>query len=193
MSSSRNVMKWDSKVHEDILVAISDVLQLSRTDWEHIMRALHDMGYIFTEGALKMSTNAAGRTVWNDKARSDLLLSIYDIAPPTTQEWDAIIAQLQAKGYTYNASAAVQHLQKLKRKEGGDAASTPSTPTKPKGGTPKTKKTPASGRKRKNQEVHTAEQDDDEEPDVKKPKIEKQLANIEEYLKEEPTFDHGEA
>ncbi|KAI1118087.1 hypothetical protein F5Y14DRAFT_447498 [Nemania sp. NC0429] len=47
------LMKWDSKVHEDILVAISDVLQLSRTDWEHIMSALQKMGYTFTEGALK--------------------------------------------------------------------------------------------------------------------------------------------
>lgn len=46
-------MKWDSNVHEDILVAISDVLQLSRADWEHIMSALHNMGYAFTEGALK--------------------------------------------------------------------------------------------------------------------------------------------
>lgn len=53
MPPSRSVMKWDSNVHEDILVAINDVLQLSRTDWEHIMSALHGMGYTFTEGALK--------------------------------------------------------------------------------------------------------------------------------------------
>lgn len=54
-----------------------------------------------------MSTNAAGRTVWNDKARSDLLQSIIDVAPPTSQQWEAIIAQLHAKGYTYNYSAAL--------------------------------------------------------------------------------------
>ncbi|KAI0555732.1 hypothetical protein F4679DRAFT_577858 [Xylaria curta] len=53
MSSSRTLMKWDSKVHEDILVAINDVVQLGREDWDHIIQALHGMGYSFTESALK--------------------------------------------------------------------------------------------------------------------------------------------
>lgn len=68
-----------------------------------------------------------------------------------------------------------QHLQKLKRKDGGEA-SAPSTPVKAKAAkaaTPKAKKTPGgSGRKRKNQAIHDAEQDDDEEVAVKKPKLE---------------------
>ncbi|KAI1734941.1 hypothetical protein F4680DRAFT_453515 [Xylaria scruposa] len=53
MSSSRTLMKWDSKVHEDILVAINDVAQLGREDWNHVIQALHGMGYSFTESALK--------------------------------------------------------------------------------------------------------------------------------------------
>ncbi|KAI1118088.1 hypothetical protein F5Y14DRAFT_447499 [Nemania sp. NC0429] len=132
-----------------------------------------------------MSTNAAGRTVWNDKARSDLLLTIVDIAPPTTQQWEAIIAQVQTKGYTYNASAALQHLQKLKRKDG--EASAPNTPSKPKPATPRAKRTPNSAaKKRKNQAVHDADKDDDEEFDVKKPKI-----DVDQYLKEEEaSFDN---
>jgi hypothetical protein len=54
-----------------------------------------------------MTTNAARRTVWNDKARSDLLLAIMDVAPPSNESWDAIIERLQAKGYTYNHTAAL--------------------------------------------------------------------------------------
>ncbi|KAI1181918.1 hypothetical protein F5B17DRAFT_436197 [Nemania serpens] len=133
-----------------------------------------------------MSTNAAGRTVWNDKARSDLLQSIIDVAPPTSQQWEAIIAQLHAKGYTYNYSAALQHLQKLKRKDGGDAASNPSTPTKPK-------KTPAGSRKRKNAAIQDAEQDEDEKLDVKKPKLNKEAGDFDQDLEEKPVFVDGEA
>ncbi|KAI0856305.1 hypothetical protein F4860DRAFT_518922 [Xylaria cubensis] len=53
MSSPRALMKWDPKVHEDILVAISDVLKLGREDWARVIQALHTMGYSFTESALK--------------------------------------------------------------------------------------------------------------------------------------------
>ncbi|KAI0457299.1 hypothetical protein F5B21DRAFT_501670 [Xylaria acuta] len=53
MSPPRSQMKWDPKVHEDILVAINDVAKLAREDWEHVIQALHGMGYSFTESALK--------------------------------------------------------------------------------------------------------------------------------------------
>lgn len=54
-----------------------------------------------------MATDGAGRTVWNDKTRSDLLLAIHSVWSPTSEQWDAISVELRAKGYTYNYSAAV--------------------------------------------------------------------------------------
>ncbi|KAI1825217.1 hypothetical protein F4861DRAFT_538307 [Xylaria intraflava] len=53
MSGTRNLMNWGGKVHEDILIAMSSVVQPGRGDWDKIMRSLHDMGYTFTESALK--------------------------------------------------------------------------------------------------------------------------------------------
>ncbi|KAI8955202.1 hypothetical protein F4801DRAFT_574788 [Xylaria longipes] len=43
MSSSRNTMKWDAKVHEDILVAINEHAKLAREDWDYVIQALHGM------------------------------------------------------------------------------------------------------------------------------------------------------
>ncbi|KAI0878547.1 hypothetical protein GGS24DRAFT_397588 [Hypoxylon argillaceum] len=50
--SSNNVMKWNEKVHEDVLIAVN-VSQLPRADWDRIMASLRDMGYTFTESALR--------------------------------------------------------------------------------------------------------------------------------------------
>ncbi|KAI1425617.1 hypothetical protein F5Y12DRAFT_714111 [Xylaria sp. FL1777] len=119
-----------------------------------------------------MATNAAGRTIWNDRTRSDLLQAIIDVAPPTSQEWEAIVVQLRAKGYTYNYSAALQHLQKLKKKEGGNAGTAgaaPATPKKPKP-TATNAKTPSSRKRKANQ---TPDEDEDEAKfDLKKIKLE---------------------
>ncbi|KAI0518308.1 HET-domain-containing protein [Xylaria bambusicola] len=115
------------------------------------------------------ATNSPGRTIWNDKTRSDLLQAIIDVAPPTAQEWEAISAQLRAKGYTYNYSAAQQHLQKLKKKEGTGQGSVPATPKKAKStpkGTPKGGKTPTSGVKRNSNKAF--DEDEDEEKILQK-------------------------
>lgn len=53
-----------------------------------------------------MATDGAGRTIWTDKTRTDLLLAIFDVDPPS-QKWEAIAEKLRAKGYNYNYSAAV--------------------------------------------------------------------------------------
>ncbi|CAJ2500349.1 Uu.00g032020.m01.CDS01 [Anthostomella pinea] len=60
---------------------------------------------------------AAPRTTWDDTTRTDLLQAIIDIAAPTAEDWVAIMEILNAKGYSYTHTAAIQHLQKLKRKE----------------------------------------------------------------------------
>jgi hypothetical protein len=53
-----------------------------------------------------MATTSTGRTIWDDKTRSDLLLAIVAIAPPSTENWERIIAHLRTMGYSYNANAA---------------------------------------------------------------------------------------
>ncbi|KAF2967152.1 hypothetical protein GQX73_g6457 [Xylaria multiplex] len=135
-----------------------------------------------------MPVNAAGRTVWNDRARSDLLQAIIDVAPPNAKEWEAIIALLRPKGYTYGYNAALQHLQKLKKKDGGEAGNTsaPTTPNKPK---PGGKKTP-NGKKRK-ANAQNPEGDDDEKKIEKKFKHE--VGAFNKYVDEEPDLnDDGE-
>ncbi|KAI0541367.1 hypothetical protein GGR58DRAFT_519478 [Xylaria digitata] len=119
-----------------------------------------------------MPVNAAGRTLWNDKTRSDLLQAIIDVAPPNSKEWETIIAQLHAKGYTYGFNAALQHLQKLKKKDG----EAPSAPKKP----PKTKKPT----KRK----QVPDEDEDEEKVVKK-KLKLEVDTFDKYIDDEPDLD----
>ncbi|KAJ2974427.1 hypothetical protein NUW58_g8659 [Xylaria curta] len=53
MSSSRTTMRWNEKVHEDILLVFNDVFQPTRENWDRIMAGLQGMGYTFSESALK--------------------------------------------------------------------------------------------------------------------------------------------
>ncbi|KAI0192660.1 hypothetical protein EV127DRAFT_426071 [Xylaria flabelliformis] len=71
MSSPRALTKWDPKVHEDILVAISDVLKLGREDWARVIQALHAMGYSFTESALKQHLQKLKRKEGDKKNEKD--------------------------------------------------------------------------------------------------------------------------
>ncbi|KAI0555731.1 HET-domain-containing protein [Xylaria curta] len=151
-----------------------------------------------------MAMDGAGRTVWNDKTRSDLLQAMFEVCPPA-RHWEAISAKLREKGYTYGYSAALQHLQKLKRKEGdkkdekNDEAGQ-ATPKKPKQARqPKIPKTPGRGKntgilhtpgtpsqnKRKiDVDVDEDEHEDDFKP--KKLKLEKQAPNLGQYYGAEP-------
>ncbi|KAI0472245.1 hypothetical protein F4859DRAFT_515092 [Xylaria cf. heliscus] len=186
MASSRQTMKWGPQVHEDILVAINDVVKLGREDWEYIIQALHGMGYSFTESALK--------------TRSDLLQAIFDAAPPNAQQWKAISAKLSDKGYNYTLSAAQQHLQKLKKKEvekkDGDAPGTPKkapTPRAKNPGTPRVPRTPRTPRttgtpsQKKRTLMNTDEDEDEDKADIKKLKIEIQAPNLGQYREVEPS------
>ncbi|KAK5997103.1 hypothetical protein PT974_02455 [Cladobotryum mycophilum] len=49
----RQLMKWDPKVHEDVLVAMFPHLTLAPEAWEKVMSELQQMGYAFTENALR--------------------------------------------------------------------------------------------------------------------------------------------
>ncbi|KAI0202580.1 hypothetical protein F4808DRAFT_458752 [Astrocystis sublimbata] len=145
--------------------------------------------------------NAAGRTVWNDKARSDLLQAIVDVCPPSQQQWETIIKKLQAKGYTYNHTAALQHLQKLKKKEGPadkDGAEGPATPkkaTKATTATPGSRKpraTPGTGRRGKRSLAVDEDEADDKQP-MKKLKFEPEVPRtVQNGAQEEFPAEEGE-
>ncbi|PWI73986.1 hypothetical protein PCL_09262 [Purpureocillium lilacinum] len=49
----RQIQKWDPAVHEDILIAIFQHVNLSTVDWSSIMGDMRSKGYTFTEGALR--------------------------------------------------------------------------------------------------------------------------------------------
>lgn len=49
----------------------------------------------------------ASRTTWDDRAHNCLLLAIVKEAPPTSEQWERIIAVVQSQGYTYTADAAL--------------------------------------------------------------------------------------
>ncbi|KAL2147883.1 hypothetical protein VTI28DRAFT_3361 [Corynascus sepedonium] len=98
-------------------------------------------------------------TVWDHDAHLALLQAFMAEAPPQPAQWDAILERVAKKGYFYTASAAIQHLQKLRRKDekitssggSGDGPSTPKTPggRKKNGPGGSVKKEPGSGTKRK--------------------------------------------
>lgn len=52
-----------------------------------------------------MPPKNANATVWDDKARSDLLMAVLNTIKPTKQQWDEIIAQVETRGYHYTPSA----------------------------------------------------------------------------------------
>ncbi|KAL6826891.1 hypothetical protein J3E69DRAFT_380228 [Trichoderma sp. SZMC 28015] len=56
MASSRQLMKWTPQVHEDILVSVFYNLTLSTEDWAKVMNDLKEMGYTFSESALRYAT-----------------------------------------------------------------------------------------------------------------------------------------
>ncbi|TRX90510.1 hypothetical protein FHL15_008679 [Xylaria flabelliformis] len=249
MSLPRVTTKWDPNVHEDILVAINDVLKLTREDWARVIQALHAMGHSFTESALNadlggdpspplyytpnlfsshflldlqpgfcsdnfsiptytvdivpshlhysyqdsaMTTNAGGQTIWSDKTRSDLLQAIFDVCPPS-KHWEAISVQLREKGYTYSYSAALQHLQKLKKKEGDKKneknEDEQATPKKAKAAAGRAKKTggiPGTPSQKKRNRMNADMDEDEDEVKVKKLKFEPQAPNLGQYYEDEP-------
>lgn len=50
---SRQTMRWGPEVHEDILIALFQHVNLASGDWAVLMDALRDKGYTFTENALR--------------------------------------------------------------------------------------------------------------------------------------------
>ena len=51
--ATRQMMRWDPKVHEDILISMFQHLQLSGDQWSKVMTDLRALGYTFTDSALR--------------------------------------------------------------------------------------------------------------------------------------------
>ena len=54
-----------------------------------------------------MSANAAGRTIWTDKTRSDLLQAVLAEVTPSPEAWEKIQGRLAQQGYHYTPTAAL--------------------------------------------------------------------------------------
>lgn len=50
---------------------------------------------------------SSGKTVWDAELRSELLMAVIRHAPPSSEQWALIIDEMQAKGHTFNANAAM--------------------------------------------------------------------------------------
>ncbi|KAM7183460.1 hypothetical protein V8F33_013570 [Rhypophila sp. PSN 637] len=110
-------------------------------------------------------------TNWDHDAHLALLQAVMAKAPPTQSEWDQILEEVGRKGYVYTSGAAMQHLQKLRRKEGGAASAVNSgndeAATPNKGGR---KRGPTAGVKKdktpKHKSAKIAKNEDDSEDDL---------------------------
>ncbi len=50
---SRQTQKWDAQTHEDILIALINVVNPKPDDMRAVVASLHEQGYTFTSGALQ--------------------------------------------------------------------------------------------------------------------------------------------
>ncbi|KAL4415745.1 hypothetical protein CABS03_02952 [Colletotrichum abscissum] len=123
---------------------------------------------------LPLPIKMAPVTVWNDEARSDLLVALLSVIKPSKEDWDRVLPIVHAKGYIYNANAVTQHIQKLQRKElnAGDGGDGKKAATPKKAGTPATprkRKTPAKSKAKVEEADEDDEDDEKEAPPPKKP------------------------
>ncbi|KAF3765964.1 hypothetical protein M406DRAFT_68345 [Cryphonectria parasitica EP155] len=147
-----NAFKQDwneAGLYRDVLIATLEHSSLSKGDiiqiaekakaiggWEFSASGLYNV-FSTESRILSPLSIMSDRTVWTAQAHQDLLVAIVTNITLTDVEWKKINPELCAKGYNYTYKAAVQHLQKLKRKEtasgGGNSepsSSKKSTPAK---------------------------------------------------------------
>nr|CAE55933.1 putative protein [Neurospora crassa] len=156
-----------------------------------------------TSNSVTMSSQRSAQrnlTRWDQKTHEDIMLAMFEHFRPTAADMKEIVELLHVqKGHTFTDGALLQHLQKLRRKEGvsaavaSDSGANTSTPTKgrkraaPGSGV---KKTPGTGRGKKAAAAKTAPLviNSDDEDDIKE-SPEKKLKTEESKVKEE--YDDG--
>ncbi|EGS23902.1 uncharacterized protein CTHT_0006110 [Thermochaetoides thermophila DSM 1495] len=101
MPPKRLLHSWNAETHEDVLIALLDIMKPVKEDWAKVMENLREKGYTFSEGAL------VNPTVWDHDAHLTLLQAVMSENPPTADEWERILKRVEAKGYRYTPSAAM--------------------------------------------------------------------------------------
>ncbi|KAH8907220.1 hypothetical protein BR93DRAFT_686638 [Coniochaeta sp. PMI_546] len=148
------------------------------------------------------------RMTWGHEADKDLLGCMTDELVPTQPQLRGVLERMHSLGHTCTLKAITQHLQKLRKKEGGDGAASSAVttpkpaaalktprkraPAKPKNGA----KTPATKGKRKASEaVATDDGNDTDEspaPTIKKLKGESDVDNdMDQFVNFENDNDSG--
>ncbi|KAI9158481.1 hypothetical protein HJFPF1_06476 [Paramyrothecium foliicola] len=142
---SRQTMRWDAKVHEDILICMFQHLQLTGDQWVKVMAELRTLGYTFTDSALKTSFNIStlGFTAkpltiipfsffanfpsltmatqpcrpgpWDTIAHETLLSVVLEEVKPNKDMLTTLTEKMNAQGYNFTFSAMKQHVQKLRK------------------------------------------------------------------------------
>ncbi|KOS20518.1 hypothetical protein ESCO_005413 [Escovopsis weberi] len=177
--------KWDAQVHEDILVALAQHLSFSSDVWEKIMPGLHQMGYTFSESALRhlisfhtispfhilvsiMASDSPAKKSrgWDANSHEALLLCLLDLMKPNKAMLTAVAERMAQQGWSYSYDAINQHVQKL-RKNRDTACITAAT----SGGGNTTPRKPVAAAGRKRAKKGAAEDDfmdDDDEINMKR-------------------------
>jgi hypothetical protein len=52
MPPKRLLHSWNAETHEDVLIALLDIMKPVKEDWAKVMENLREKGYTFSEGAL---------------------------------------------------------------------------------------------------------------------------------------------
>ncbi|GAB0135002.1 hypothetical protein EsDP_00003354 [Epichloe bromicola] len=163
----RQVMRWDEKVHQDILLAVFQHVKFLPDQMGSIMSDLTGIGYTFSESALRSSSSIMSSHKWDDRSHVGLLLALLDALKPTKDVISAATEHMKAQGFQTTFHGINQHIQKLRREQGfpekaaaknGDDTPEPATPATPAKATPRKRKTPT----KKAKSAANIEQSDDE-------------------------------
>ncbi|KAM7222045.1 hypothetical protein V8F06_002550 [Rhypophila decipiens] len=73
------------------------------------------------QNKLEIMSLGSKQHVWTTEAYKDVLMALNNHFCPNAADCRAIIGELRSKGWSYSDNALLQHLQKLRRKEGGAA------------------------------------------------------------------------
>ncbi|KAI3398140.1 hypothetical protein diail_9762 [Diaporthe ilicicola] len=136
---------WGEKAHLDLLLAVLNNVNISSSDWESkILPELRAKGYSYTVSAALglvttiMSTPTKGPTFkWDDASDRDLfaacLIAAGEPKGATLAKAMDILKDNFGERFTKKAAShRLQHLQKLKRKEGSPVKKA-ATPSKKRG------------------------------------------------------------
>ncbi|ODA81639.1 hypothetical protein RJ55_00140 [Drechmeria coniospora] len=128
----RQLMKWDPVVHQDILIALFQHLNISSADMNKVLDDMHAKGYSFSESALRIPVRG-----WTEKSHEALLLAVLAEVRPNK----AVLTQVSSRMQD-------QHIQKLRRGRNMSAGGGSVTPVKKravKESTSLKRKTPSKG------------------------------------------------